>query len=570
MARARKGRKTVSAKSIFAGENQVFYAGLYGRLSVLDNGKDGDSIESQIDILEKYVSERPYLHRVKLYLDNGYTGTNFQRPAWAQLLSDVQAGKINCIVVKDLSRLGRNYLEAGSFLEKECPRLGVRFISINDGYDSAKLNSSEALAAALKNIINDYYAKDISRKTCSALASKRLKGDYIGSYAPYGYQKDPQNKNHLIIDPETAPIVRQIYVWRAAGDGYGTILRRLNEQGIPSPGRYRFEHGIITNNNKKGAALLWGRHAVSDILKNTVYIGHLAQGKCRASLYQGIPVHTTNQDEWDIVYHTHEPLIEEALFDAVQAVNEKGKSVYWQNYGKYGDLSRESNPYGDKLVCADCGTQLKLYRNLYRGGTKGCYTYICPTFETHRELRCRAKKSIRSDKLDKAVLAAIQTQMALFAGTAELLLSLLSRKTVFTNSQDQRPSEVQHLRQELARRTGYASSLYGDWKDGLLSFEEYSFAKEAYRLEIDALQQRLQEAEYREQHEQERIPQAEAWQAKIAQYRHVQSITPELVHALIQEISVSGDGSISISFSFEDEYRQMQQDIQHLQNEVVL
>lgn len=446
--------------------------------------------------------------------------------------------------------------------------MGVRFISINDGYDSAELNSSEELAAALKNIINDYYAKDISRKVCSVLASKRTRGDYIGSYAPYGYQKDPQDKNHLIIDPETAPVVQQIYAWRAAGDGYGTILRRLNEQGIPSPGRYRFEHGIVTNNNKKGSALLWNRHALSDLLRNIVYIGHLAQGKCRASLYQGIPVHVTDKEEWDIAYHTHEPILEESLFYAVQAVNEQGSAEYWKNYGKYASLPKETNPYRERLVCADCGTQMKLYHGIYHGGKKGCYSYICPTYEEHRELQCSAKKSIRSFKLDAAVLAVIQTQMALFADAAEILVSLLSRKTKPPKEETGRSSEVRRLKKEIAQKTSYSSSLYADWKDGLFTFEEYTTTKEKYRSEIEALNQRLHEVESMKSIGQESLSKAEAWQKKIAQYCNAQQITPELVHALIQEIRVSSDESIAITFCFDDEYRQILKDIERLKKEV--
>lgn len=569
MARVRKGRKPAPENPSNIDAEVLYRAGLYGRLSDLNNGKaDGDPLESQVDIMERYVAERPYLHYEKLYLDNGFTGTNFERPAWEELLADVRVGKINCIIVKDLSRLGRNYLEVGSFLEKDCPLLGIRFISINDGYDSATLNSTEELAAALKNIINDYYAKDISRKVGSALASKRKKGDYIGSYAPYGYLKDPENKNRLIIDPETAPIVRQIYMWRAEGDGYGTILRRLNEHDIPCPGRYRFEHGIITNNNKKGSALLWNRHAVSDILRNIVYIGHLAQGKCRACLHQGIPAHTTSPEEWDIVYHTHEPILDEALFYAVQEVNERQSAAYKSNYGKYENLPKERNPYRKKLVCADCGTQLKLYRNLYRGGEKSCYTYICPTYEEHRELRCAAKKSVRSNKLDAAVLAAIQTQMELFADAGTILADLLTRRP-------QRPqkagvvSKLQTLRQQLAHKTAYSTSLYTDWKEGILTFDEYNFAKEKYRTEIEMLKQQISEIEQSDFHEQDRIPRAEAWKQKIALYRNVKKVTPELVDALIEEIRLAADGSITVVFRFEDEYQQILKEIEQLKAEEV-
>lgn len=262
-------------------QGALWVAGLYGRLSVLDNGKvDGEPIESQIAIIEQYVAGHPELKIVERYIDNGYTGTNFDRPNWERMMADVKSGRINCIIVKDLSRLGRNYIETGRFLERICPKLGIRFISVNDNYDTAEIKSQDEFAASLKNIVNDYYAKDISLKSGSALKAKRQRGEYIGSYAPHGYLKDPSNKNHLIINPETAPVIQQIYQWRAEGLGYGTITRMLNERGIPSPGRYRFEHGIVTNNNKKGSSLLWNRHALTDILRNIVYIGHLAQGKC--------------------------------------------------------------------------------------------------------------------------------------------------------------------------------------------------------------------------------------------------------------------------------------------------
>ena len=194
----------------------VYNAGLYGRLSVLDNGKtDGDSIESQIDLMERYVAERPYLHRAGLFVDNGYSGTDFARPDWDRLMEAVRAGEINCIVVKDLSRFGRNYIETGQLLEKVFPRLGIRFISINDGYDSALLNSTDELAASLKNIVNDYYAKDISLKSHSALDGKRRRGEFVGGYAPHGYQKDPQNKTSF-----TTSFISDIWLRARANPGY--------------------------------------------------------------------------------------------------------------------------------------------------------------------------------------------------------------------------------------------------------------------------------------------------------------------------------------------------------------
>lgn len=566
MARKRKVDGLPSQPSVTLEGLTVFETALYGRLSVLDNGKvDGDSLESQIALMEQYVAQRPYLHYVKLYQDNGYTGTNFDRPAWDELLRDVQSGRINCIVVKDLSRLGRNYIETGEFLEKECPRLGVRFISINDGYDSAALNSTEELTAALKNIINDYYAKDISRKACSALATKRKRGEYIGSYAPYGYQKDPANKNHLIIDPVTAPIVRQIYEWRAAGAGYGTITRRLNEQDIPSPGRYRFEQGIVTNNNKEGTKLLWNRHALTDILRNPVYIGHLVQGKCRASLYQGIPAHTVSQEEWDIAYHTHEPILTQELFDAVQRRNEERSAAYHANYGKYTALPKETNPYREKLVCADCGARLKLTRSLANGGKRGYYSYLCPTYQEHRELRC-TKKSIRSFALDEAVLAALKVQMDLFLDEEAVLKSLLCRARP-SASKAAKADEKRSLERQIERRQSLSASLYADWKSGILSREEYDFGRQKYAQELEELSRQLRELESVGGVEKEKLDRATVWANQIKRFQSADTVTKELVDAFIGSIRLDSKGQISVDFLFADDHELIRQEIKRLRKE---
>ena len=559
---ARKRKKADAVRGSLDGL-QVFDTGLYGRLSVLDNGKpDGDSLETQISLMEEYVSQRPYLRYAGLYQDNGYTGTNFDRPAWDALLRDVEAGKINCIVVKDLSRLGRNYIEAGEFLEKECPRLGVRFISVNDGYDSVCLNSSEELTAALKNIINDYYAKDISRKSCSALAVKRRNGEYVGSYAPYGYRKDPANKNRLLIDPATAPVVRQIYAWRAAGAGFGAITRRLNEQGVPSPGRYRFEQGIMTNNNQKGSKLLWNRHVLTGILKNPVYLGHLAQGKCRAGLYRGIPAHTVPKEEWDMAYHTHEAILTQELFEAVQRFNEQQSAAYFANRGKYPHLPKERNPYRGKLVCADCGARLKLYRALAQNRAQVYYSYLCPTYEEHRELGC-TRKSIRSDQLDTAVLSALKAQMALFLDAEQVLAGLAAKKRD-TPAGDRRRSECAAVERQIARKESLRAALYSDWRSGILSYEEYRFAKTRYTRELAALKQQLSEMKSVDEGALERADMAARWAEKLRAYQDADQVTNELVDALISCVRLDSGGEVSVRFSFGKEQEMLEREIKRL------
>ena len=288
---------------------------LYVRLSVEDNGKGSDSIENQTTLLEDYIASRSYLEKTALFVDNGYTGTDFLRPEFNRMMEAVKMGIVDCIVVKDLSRLGRNYIETSQFIEKVCPFFDLRFISVNDSFDTATVTSEGHLSASLSNIVNDFYAKDISRKVTTALQAKMERGDYIGNYAPYGYRKDPENKNHLLIDPETAPIVVQIFQWRAEGVSYMGINKKLNDAGILSPSQLKRVRGVETNFNKKDRVILWNKHMITEILQNIVYIGHLAQKKGSQCLYGGIPYHITSEDEWIIAKNTHEPLLSEELFE---------------------------------------------------------------------------------------------------------------------------------------------------------------------------------------------------------------------------------------------------------------
>lgn len=560
---SRRG-KTAACADIAAGDHlRVYNTGLYVRLSVADNGKaDGDSLEAQISLMESYASERPYLRYVRLYQDNGFSGTNFRRPGWDQLMRDVLSGEIDCIVVKDLSRLGRNYIETGAFLEREFPRLGIRLISVNDGYDSASADANASLTAALKNIVNDFYAKDISRKVCTSLAVKRQRGEYVGHYAPYGYRKDPQNKNHLVPDPVTAPVVLQIFKWRAEKMGYGAIARRLNEMDIPSPGRYRFENGIVTNNNKRGSALLWSRHVLTTILSSPVYSGNLQQGKRRASLYQGVPEHNVSPEEWSLSYGTHEPIVPEELFSEVQAYNERQRGAYFSNYGKYSDLPRPDNPYRSRLVCPDCGKQLKLQRYLAKDGSRAYYAYVCPTFSEHREIGC-SRKFIRAAELDRAVLASLRLHMALFLDTEEVL-RMLARKVLQSPRRRDSEETCRTLKKQIERKSSLSAALYSDWKEGILTREEYTYARQSYARQLEQLRRRLEEETARQKLPVEKMSAADTWKKKIAQYRNCTAVTSELAETFIHSISVDSDGNVNICFHLDGVRKALEKEIGRL------
>ena len=567
---ARVSRKRGTDKAEGFKEAGIYHTGIYLRLSVEDNGKkDADSMENQKNLLMEYVSARPYLMLTDIYMDNGFTGTDFERPEFNRMLQDARDGRINCIVVKDLSRLGRNYVEAGDYIEKVFPFLGIRFIAVNDHYDSDSLTSGDELGASLKNVVNDVYAKDISRKVGTAMKQKRLRGEYIGNYAPYGYLKDPQDKNHLIIDQEIAPIVVEIFELRARGNGINTIARILNERDIPSPGRLRYERGIITNNNKKGSGLLWSRHVLSDLLKNVVYIGNLAQGRSASCLYKGIPFHWTEESEWDLVENTHEAIISPELWKRVQEVTARKSREAKESHGKYANLPKRENPYGSLLRCADCGRVIKqvhAYNTSKRNGTSVYYNYKCPENIELGDTAC-PKKNIRAADLDEAVLATIRKQMEIFMDTQKILKELIAQEKE-TAKQEAPIARVKDIQKEIDRRKGLCTALYTDLKEGILTQDEYFYAKMRYQEEIDSLEKELQELKSIRGKASEAAQGEKKWEQLISKYYKAQTLSPAMMEAIVKEIKLYADNSISIEFRYMNEFEELLQECERIRREV--
>ncbi len=549
MARVSRKRKILPINET---ASRVWRAALYVRLSVEDNGKDADSIENQTELLEAYVAGCPHLSRAELFIDNGYTGTNFQRPEFNRMMESVQSGVIDCIVVKDLSRLGRNYIETSQFIEKICPFYGLRFIAVNDGFDTATVTDEAQLSMALSNIVNDYYAKDISRKVTTALQAKMEQGDYIGNYAPHGYRKDPENKNHLVIDPETAPVIQQIFQWRSEGVSYMGINRRLNDAGIPSPGQYRLEHGIETNNNRKGHPILWNKHMVTEILKNIVYIGHLAQKKGSQCLYGGIPYHITNKDEWIVVENTHEPIISRELLEAVQKINQESAARSKANSGKYAHLPKEKNMFGKKLTCAECGAVMKLHRSFSTKRDKVYFTFKCPTYAEHGTKGCLDVKKRKAD-LDAAVFSFIKAQMAIFIDMESTLRRLLAVRTG-SFEQGYAQSKRRSLRQKLDNKKSVLSRLYVDYKEGLLSRQDYLFTREGIDSDICALEAELAEQEEAGSKTRNILAGEMKWQRMVRQFQDATELSPEMVNAFVETIKLCENGSLDIKLTYMDEF----------------
>ena len=342
---------------------QAFSVALYIRLSKEDSGKNNqNTVENQKALLEDFVKNKPDMKAVDIYIDNGFSGTNFERPAFQKMMEDAKRGKINCIIVKDLSRFGRSYLEAGNYLEKIFPFLNIRFISVTDHVDTFAVTSSEdgwvlanGIEIPLKNIINEVYAKDISRKVGSAIEIKKREGRYGGGIAPYGYKKSSTVKGKYEVDEEAAEVVRYIFRLRSEGYGYCSIVKILNGKGIKSPSAYRYEKGIVRN--EKIRNVLWKIYAIEDMLRDEVYLGNMVRGKTHSAMYKGEKRHYVPRSEWVIVPGTHEPIVSKELFEAVQAVNKKKAQEHKDNLEKAKENPKRDNLFKGKIFCGDCASR---------------------------------------------------------------------------------------------------------------------------------------------------------------------------------------------------------------------
>ncbi|GHU87726.1 resolvase [Clostridia bacterium] len=546
---ARKSRKTGAEQAAPETSEVTYNTALYVRLSVLDSGKkDGESIINQQDMLERYVSERPEFTLKAVYVDNGETGVDFLRPAWNDLMSECKAGRINAIVLKDLSRLGRNYIETGEYLEKILPLLGVRLIAVNDQYDNLHLTNNERLMSNLKNLVNDIYAKDISLKSSAALAIKQKNGEFIGDYAAYGYLKDPADKHRLVVDPETAPIVRQIFQWKVEGVGTSQICRRLNDAGILSPLRYRLEKGIVKS--EKYRTNVWQVHTIQIILKNPVYLGHIAQGKHVGALCEGKGRSRAKADDWIIVPNMHEPIVTQEIFDLAKTVMANRTAEYKSADGKFAHYTAPEQLLKGLIFCADCGKSLLRYKQVTCGGAKCDWIYLCRSYEMIKE--CNKKRIYQAD-LERAVYDAIRLEIEKCADIGGII-DKLNRESGHKSRLARFDADIEECERELKRIIGLRQGVYEDYAAKILTVSEYRFATEKYNADTTKLQARLDAARAdRAAYTQNSTP-TNKWLAAFSRFRDAHELTAEMAQALVERVEVSDYNKVHIIFKFRDEY----------------
>lgn len=493
-AMARKSRKTVSGEAlteIKAKDTGGVRTAIYARLSIENSGKDdkGDSIANQVSFCREYIAVRPYLKLVEIYEDNGEKGTDFDRPQFKNMMDDIRAGKIKCVVVKDLSRFGRDYIECGYYLEKIFPFMNVRFIAITDGYDSFTSGDAEgALMVPLKNMINAAYAKDISRKIITSFRARQEKGEFLPAFAPYGYVKSKTKAYRFEVDAETAPYVKLIFEWFAEGVSKEEISRRLTEMGAVTPAMRKVQLGIWKAEKYKHTT--WYGRSLVDILKNIEYTGCIAYGKMPKSLYEGIKCHRADPEEWRIVPDAHEPIVSRELYDKVQERFEAQKKHYHERLdANRANRDRYTNLLKGKIVCGDCGKNMRYKKP---SSEREVPNYECGGFVDSARSRC-SSHHIRAQVVEDAVFQAVNMQIKAAADMEKVIRKLNGSggEAAIRSVYQKRINEISGRLSTVNEKKG---RLYENLVEGLLSDEEYRFAKERYEDDFRRLNMELDEA----------------------------------------------------------------------------
>lgn len=537
---ARKSRKnTVPETTIPVPEvealNQIS-TGVYARLSV---EKDEDiSIHTQVMMLHHYIAEHPEFKLTETYIDNGYTGTNFDRPDFIRMMDDVRAGKIQCIVVKDLSRFGRDFLETGYYIETILPKLNVRLIAINDSFDSAREEDVNSIALPIKNLVNEMYAKDFSRKLTAYNDLHRKNGDVKLLRSVYGYNIDKE-RNIFVPNPDTAPVVRMIFRWYLMGYTSGRIAKQLNMLGIITPLKYKLK---VERKEEFEKEDYWNQSRVTDILRNTRYIGDLVWGKRRIILYKNVPEHKTPKEEWCVWHNMHEPIVRKEDFDLVQEMLTETASKRQKDFASYTDDMYDSFPR--KVFCAECGKRM-YFQQLKHENRSGA-VYLCKQDDEDGY-----RQRVHADFLKMFVADQIQLLIKSMCDRKELILAT-QRQSNQASVLRRADRKAEMLRIRLGQVEDQFTSLYEHLAEGTVSTEEYQELKEHYQKEKLRLKAEIEQAEQDQRNADMQVARFLEWEASLEEHLGEAAFNSELANELIERITISKKGRIEIVYSCQD------------------
>lgn len=521
----------ISSQSVCPCENSYrkfqYHAALYIRLSREDGDKvESDSVANQKKFLVEYLEKQPDICFYELYVDDGYTGTNFDRPGFKKMIEDIRLGLINCVIVKDLSRFGRDYIDSGRYLERIFPELGVRFVAVSDGMDS--LRQSYDMLLPIKNIFNEQYARDISRKIQATMRTKQRAGEFIGAFACYGYRKDPRDKNHLLIDEAAASIVRTVFELFLNGKSKQEIAEHLNNEGIPCPSEYKKECGEKYRNGiRTETSSGWTYATVHHMLKNETYTGAMVQGKKVQNMRSR--QHVVNRKNWIVVPNTHEAIISQAVWERTQKLLQRNNRQTAENY--------DDNIMSGLVFCGRCKkTMILNHWKRADGSINACF--YCGTYKRKGKEFC-SPHTLPAELLERLVKDDLQ----------ELFFSQSEQFSAWEKAWEQKKKEENiqknkelfKIETELTKVRKLKKQSYEDYRSGLLTREEFLSYSEDYS---------KKEEIYLRQMEKNEKGRDSFGTGSLSDYKKQKYICKQILMELIDRIEVQEDQCLEIYYRF--------------------
>lgn len=501
--------------------------GIYCRLSIEDKNKgsdDSQSIQNQKSMLRDYCIDRGW-DIYDIYVDDGYSGIDRSRPAFRRLLRDCEQGHINIVLCKDQSRFSRDTVIIEQYISDKFLEWGVRFIGVADNADTD--SESYGTMRLFTSAYNEMYVKDISAKIRRTLSYKREQGQFIGSFAPYGYQIDPDDKHHLVIDTETAPVVRMIFDLYVSGEGYRHIVQKLNSEGITSPSAYKQQHGskyVNSNADASNSRGLWSQSTVARMLANEMYTGTLVQGKSHHISYKNKKRKKVDTADWVRVPDAHEAIIDAETWARAQ--------VRLGSHTRVGTRSQALSPLSGKVRCAVCGRPMK--RNVYYNKAKTIQYYglQCATYKTGA-MNCPNTKTMSGKVLEQTILDELNSIVAQYCQSDEIQ---------FTDLYAEQLKGLESSLTKLSEKHDSAKkrlvAMYKDKLDGVISEEEYQLFRQSLSAEEQDISGRINEINCQITACRERMKNAAGQQALIAQYTHFEQLERTVADEFIDYIEI--------------------------------
>lgn len=522
---------------------QKFKAIKYIRLSYTDDkSAESNSVSNQRKLIDDFLTQHPEIEVVCEKVDDGYSGVLFDRPAFKEMMELVKDGAANCVIVKDLSRLGREYIETGRYLRRVFPAYGVRFIAINDNVDTLN-DEPDDLTVSVKNIINEAYSRDISVKTRSALEIKRRSGDFVGAFTVYGYLKTGDKHKSLIVDPFAANVVRDIFRKRLDGFSAYHIAEELNKAGILSPLAYKRSNGLPCA--KGGYAdteeCKWSATTILRILSDEIYTGTMVQGKQTTPHFKLKERELKPSEDWVRVENTHEAIIDKADFDLVQRL--KG-------------LDTRTSPQSDKvylfsgvLICGCCGGRMT--RKINRSNGREYVYYYCPT---GKKGGCKSSSMIKESELTECVQSSLKAHINSVVSLNSLITSI-SRERINQGLVQEYTGYIKSNEEQLSRVEKFKRNLYENLVSGALSKEEFLQYKQEYSAKAEEIKAAIQGWNDKLSEVLENRGERNRWLNHFLQFAEMEEIDRSVVSRLIQSIKISAEKQIEVRFNYQDEYQ---------------